>query len=326
MSKTIKIEKDALVNLLKKVQRKATYNGKTNPQVESCTLSLVSSPHGRYHLLSVTSLVKDGVSSIARFKTKINLMDFGMLPGSSNIPVPDIETLLGILKFHGKQITLLYDEEMGKTRIRSGKKVTTLATNPNALAYLSSLKTLEEWHEDSIAVAKKIDATIGTYTIPQTAKWSAETIGPFDAYYSISTTDLFEALRCDGMNGKKSGRYTFRLDYNQTDNGKLSIETGDDIKGKTSVAIMGTEGQFGDRKEHFKGTKRDDIPTFTTIDLVFEGGLEESMKLMNGTVDIYFLHFTGRKGAGEYAMIISDGGPDPSFIFQTSLESTWKKR
>ena len=173
---------------------------------------------------------------------------------------------------------------------------------------------------------KKIDATIGTYTIPQTAKWSAETIGPFDAYYSISTTDLFEALRCDGMNGKKSGRYTFRLDYNQTDNGKLSIETGDDIKGKTSVAIMGTEGQFGDRKEHFKGTKRDDIPTFTTIDLVFEGGLEESMKLMNGTVDIYFLHFTGRKGAGEYAMIISDGGPDPSFIFQTSLESTWKKR
>ena len=290
MTVTVRIQKNSLTDLLKKVQRKHTVAGKGNvSQVESCVLVYERDE------VSVTSLTKDGVSSVARFVVKVN----EVANTTCFFPVPSIDTFLGVLKFHGQSLRLTFDGEKSKMLIKSGKKQTTLASSLNAQAYSTSTDSLLRWNTKSQEIASKIHPVLGTYTdhngitySPQNCKTDGLTL------WSVDTTDLFEALRCDGMNGKKTGQYTFNFD-----NSKTTITTGDDMKGRTTTEI---------------GKCQSNTQSFT---ITFEGGLEETMKMATGNVDIFFLEFPSRKDkAGHWGMIIKfDDLLHPSFLFQTSV-------
>ena len=287
MTVTVRIQKNSLTDLLKKVQRKHTVAGKGNvSQVESCVLTYEKDE------INVTSLPKDGVSSVARFGVKVN----EVANATCFFPVPSIDSLLGVLKFHGQNLRLTFDGEKGKILIKSGKKQTTLASSLKAQAYSTSPRTLLDWHNDSKVVAEKIKL------LTNNAVYTMESGEPINAsvplsMISVDSTDLFEALRCDGMNGKKTGRYTFTYKDN-----KISITTGDEMKGRTTTEITHTH--------HTPNT-----------DITFEGGLEETMKLAMGNVDIYILEFKERAGkTGHFGMVIKfDDLRQPSFLFQTSV-------
>ena len=278
-TQTMRIQKNSLTDLLKRVQRKHTVAGKGNvSQVESCVLVYEKDE------VHVTSLPKDGVSSVARFGVKVN----EVANTTCLFPVPSIDTLLGVLKFHGQSLRLTLDAEKGKMLIKSGKKQTTLATNLNAQAYSTSTDTLLQWHNKSQEIASKIHPVLGTYTdhtgitySPQKCKTDGLTL------WEVDTTDLFEALRCDGMNGKKTGQYTFTFDNHTT-----TITTGDDMKGCTSTEIG-------------KCSVPSDYSNIQSLSITFEGGLEETMKVATGNVDIFFLEFPSRKDrAGHWGMIV----------------------
>ena len=293
MTVTVRIQKNSLTDLLKKVQRKHTVAGKGNvSQVESCVLTYEKDE------VHVTSLPKDGVSSVARFGVIVN----ERANGTCFFPVPSIDTLLGVLKYHGQNLRLTFDGEKSKMLIKSGKKQTTLASSLNAQAYATSPDSLLRWNTKSQEIADKIFPVTGAYTdhngitySPQNCKTDGLTL------WGVDTTDLFEALRCDGMNGKKTGQYTFNFD-----NSKTTITTGDDMKGRTTTEI-------GNRTPVFNGQ--------WPLSITFEGGLEETMKLATGVVDIFFLEFPSRKDkAGHWGMVIKfDDLLNPSFLFQTSV-------
>ena len=279
-TQTVRIQKNSLTDLLKRVQRKHTVAGKGNvSQVESCVLTYERDE------VSVTSLPKDGVSSVARFAVKVN----EVANTTCLFPVPSIDTLLGVLKFHGQSLRLTFNGEKDKMLIKSGKKQTTLATSLNAQAYSTSSDTLLRWNEKSKQIAEKIHPVLGTYKdhtgitySPQNCKTDGLTL------WEVDTTDLFEALRCDGMNGKKTGQYTFTFDNHTT-----TITTGDDMKGRTSTEI----GKCSIPSEY---THR-----LRAFSITFEGGLEETMKVATGNVDIFFLEFPSRKDkAGHWGMIV----------------------
>ncbi len=289
---TLTLEKDRLITLLRLVQRKQTLNGKSKSQVESCVL------HADEEKLSVTSLVKDGVTSVSHF-TQSYYHEYH----PTSYIIPSIDAFLGVLKYHGKNLTISYND--GKTKITSGKKQTTLATHPNALAYASSPDTIKEWHEKSIAIAVKINPIDGTYFMedketPMTGRaYDKNFKKAFFTAHEIDTTDLFEALRCDGMNSQKSGRYTFIVDgYG------VHVVTGKDLKGRTKTTIS-PKLHDGTYHRGFKAS--------------FEGGLEETMKLATGDVTLHFLDWREERPGqnGEWGLILSLG--DGDFIYQNSV-------
>lgn len=290
---TLTLEKDRLITLLRLVQRKQTLNGKSKSQVESCVL------HADGKKLSITSLVKDGVTSVSHFTQSY----YHQYHPTSYI-IPSIDAFLGVLKYHGKNLTLSYND--GKTKITSGKKQTTLATHPNALAYASSPDTIKEWHEKSIAIAVKINPIDGTYFMedketPMTGRaYDKNFKESFFTIHEIDTTDLFEALRCDGMNAQKSGRYTFIVN----DDG-VHVMTGKDLKGRTKTTIT-------DQLSNWRGRG-------VNIRASFEGGLEETMKLATGDVTLHFLDWREERPGqnGEWGLILSLG--DGDFIYQNSV-------
>tara|TARA_R100000329_G_scaffold123033_1_gene101606 strand:+ start:2709 stop:3515 length:807 start_codon:yes stop_codon:yes gene_type:complete len=265
---TLRIQKNELTDLLKKAQRKTVHG----PLVESCILS-----HDGEQTLDIVSLVKDGVSSVAKFTVKVN-------GNAQEIPIPNITDLLGVLKYHGQTVILDYDDN-NRLKVKSGSKTTTITASRDAIAYSSSPESIDVWHSHSIKIAHKINTETMSYE-------SAN--GTIASYFVIvaDSTDLFEALRCDGMNGKKTGKYKFIFDADG-----FHIETGTELKGLTKATI----------NEY-------DVGKHT---MCFEGGLEELMKVVMGEVELGFLHFTERKGAaGEWGLIIS---MDEDFVFQTSV-------
>ena len=289
-TQTMRIQKNSLTDLLKRVQRKHTVAGKGNvSQVESCVLVYEKDE------VSVTSLPKDGVSSVARFGVKVN----EVANTTCLFPVPSIDTLLGVLKFHGQSLRLTFDGEKSKMLIKSGKKQTTLATSLNAQAYSTSTDSLLRWSNKSQEIAGKIHPVLGTYTdhtgitySPQNCKTDGLTL------WEVDTTDLFEALRCDGMNGKKTGQYTFTFDNHTT-----TITTGDDMKGRTSTEIGKCSVPSIDSMD--MESNLDDYSNIQSLSITFEGGLEETMKVATGNVDIFFLEFPSRKDkAGHWGMIV----------------------
>ena len=252
---TLQIPKNDLIDLL----------------VESCVLF-----HDGEHTLDITSLVKDGVSSIAKFTVKVN-------GNAGEIPVPSIDHLLGVLKYHGQ--TINFSHENDKLLVSSGKKKTTLASSLNAIAYSSSPSTIDAWHSQSLKIEKKIQLSPVGYL-------AQDGLMPPEIIKHVDSTDLFEAFRCDGMNGKKTGRYKFTFNENG-----MFVETGATLKGHTLTCL--------------------DDNAFKRMSMVFEGGLEEAMKLQLGNVKLAFIHFKSRKKtAGEWGLIIQ---MDDDFIFQTSV-------
>ena len=268
----ITVPKSELETLLKKTQRK----GVDGCLVESCIIE-----HDGEETLSITSLVKDGVSSVGKFSLKV------ICEHPQTWPVPSIDNLLKVLKYHGRTVKLTGQQEWNsQIQVKSGSKTTTLTASPQALAYPSSPDTLLEWHTKSTKIAEKINLETMSYE-------SAE--GPIASAMVVvaDSTDLFEAFRCDGMNGKKTGRYKFIFD---TDG--FHIETGTELKGLTKTTI--NEYDFGDRRTMY-----------------FEGALEDLTKQIVGDIHLGFVQFRTRKGsAGEWGLIVKI---DDDFVFQTSV-------
>ncbi len=269
----IQIHNEHLTTLLNRVKRTQTVGGKSQDQVLSCILKCEG---GR---ATVTSLVKDGLTSLSRMSIRIDSL------GESDIYITDIDTLLGALKYHANALTLHQDGD--KLRIKSSNKQTTLSASSEALAFPHNPKTLREWSNTSEAIASKLQ---------RDANLNYKYVAPNDEIYAslILKTDaltLYEAFRCDSMNGQKINRYRI---YSSTDG--YRVETGLLLKGKTTSLIRPCE------------------PTYE-INATFEGGLENLLSNYNGDVNINFFNFS-EYGQG-WKILFDFGNGD--YVFQSSI-------
>lgn len=250
----MKVGRKALEHLLKATMREQHINGKLQQQVSSCVLVFENG------VVSTTSIVKDGRTSLSRFSFKVSDEESEAV----YIPVPEIERLLGVLKYHGDCVKLTY--YAGKVKIKSKSKQTTLVGGFKAKAYANSQEDINERYRAAVARAEQIDGN-------QYKLAAGGIVRPF-CTVTLPSSDLYDAFRCDGMNGQKMNRYVFEA------NGKsLSVSVGDVFKGMTNTTLCDYESK-----------------EFTST---FEGGLENIFKHYSGEVKISFLDFT------EYGQAIS---------------------
>ena len=267
-SEGMKVKTESLERLLKATKRNQFVNGKEQAQVLSCILR---SEHDR---LSTTSVVRDGKTSVARFS-----IDGDGFPGL--VPVPDIDRLLGALKFHGTTVKL--DVGDGKLVVISTNKQTTMSANTDGRAFPNTQTSIGEWESMSRERADAIKS--GAYTMKDgSVRKSLFSI-------NLDVEEIFDALRCDNMNGQRLNRYTFSVA-----DGVFSVVVGDHLKGQTHVVL----------KEDL------DLEDWSAT---FEGGLEYVLKHYNGTCAMQIFDFT-EEGQG-YRLRLSLGGED--FLFQASV-------
>ena len=243
----MKIGRKALEHLLMATRREQHINGKAQPQVSSTVLSYKDG------VVSTVNIVKDGKTSLSRFSFKA-----GEDEGENSIPVPDIERMLGVLKYHGDVVTLT--EDNGKVRVKSKNKQTTLVGGFDAKSYANSQLSLKQAAEAASERAAQIKDNV--YLMRD-----GSTVSPFFSV-TLGAADLYDAVRCDGMNGQKLNRYKFDCD-GQT----LTVSVGDAFKGMTT-SVLG---------EDYAGK------AFTAT---FEGGLENIFKHYSGDVKLSFLDFS----------------------------------
>ena len=274
----IVVEADSLKWLLSLMQRKQTIDGKSIAQVHSLSLKAEG---GR---LVACTRVKDGVTSLMRLSIPC--------AGEGEFVLTDIEAALGVLKYHGGTLTITpsADKVMFKTRT----KQTTLAASKEARAFPHTPETIALWTEKSHSLAKKIDADNMQYNTND-----GQVLDVVMCLSDLNSTTLYEAFRCDSMNGQKFNKYT--IDY--TD-GKLSITVGDELKGKTTTVIDGVAYSYVEE------------PKTQDINATYNGGLEYIFQNLNSDVNIGVWDFT-HVGMG-YPMLITLGEGD--FIFQVSNE------
>tara|TARA_A100001201_G_scaffold36150_1_gene38124 strand:+ start:6652 stop:7461 length:810 start_codon:yes stop_codon:yes gene_type:complete len=258
-----------LKTLLELTQRKQNVGGKSQEQVTACVLRSDGSE------LTTTSLVRDGKTSIGRFSTTSS--------GVDTICVPDINRLLGVLSAHGTKVTL--EAEGSRIRVKSGKKTTTLTGDLGGLAFPHSSETIGEWEAKSVDLSKRLEPETGAYIMRDGSKRLPM------ATFKVESVELFEALRCDNINGQKLNRYRFKYD-----SGVLSVDVGDDIKGRTLTTL------------EFDGSGID-------FEWDFEGGLEGLLKPFSGETTLYFIDFRP-EGQGIRLFLLLPGG---SWVFQAGV-------
>jgi len=274
MPPSITVECNSLIWLLKLAQRKQTIDGKSISQIHSVLLI------PEKHRLYCRSLVKDGVTSLINLSipcTTVNSNGLG-------IAITDIDNLLGVLKYHGGVLTVINKGD--KITIKSGSKQTTITGNTDARAFPHTPETIGQWHSKSNDIVKKIDAESKTYT-----KNDGSIIEPLVLLEGLDSTTMYEALRCDSMNGQKFNQYS--VSYEE---GKLSIGVGKELKGKTTTMIDV------------------DACEADPITATYNGGLEYIFQNLNSEVSIALWDFT-EVNMG-YPMLITLG--DGDFIFQMS--------
>jgi len=255
----MEMENSGLSRLLKLTQRKQYVNGKPMSQVHGCILQATKG------IVSTTSLVRDGVSSLSRFSAVCDDERTATNPQGeqiATIPILDIDKLLGILSMHSTSVTLRYDGGKGKLQIKSGKKQTTIVTGGEGRAFTNSPTTLNDWEENSRKRATQIRQT-GYYMNPP----HDEVRKPF-ATWIIESNDLYEALRCDSINGQRLNRYTFTAKDKV-----LSVAVGAEIKGRTEIQLGNVSENEGD------------------WEATFEGGLDNVFVHYTGKVILDFLDF-----------------------------------
>tara|TARA_R110000824_G_scaffold118778_1_gene271145 strand:- start:652 stop:1458 length:807 start_codon:yes stop_codon:yes gene_type:complete len=267
----MKVPRDLLLQLLAVTKREQSINGKAQPQVTGCILSLGDKR------LSTTGVVKDGKTSLSRFSFTCDD------DTESMVPVPDIDRLIGVLKYHGDIVKLTYNKETSKVLVKSNNKQTTLVGGLAAKAFSNSQQSLVEWHKSSVERALQIKGNV--YHMAD-----GKTRSPF-ATIKLSSDVLHDALKCDAVNGQKLNRYTFNLT-----NGDLLVTVGDHFKGLTETTVD-------------TGYSNDD---FTAI---FEGGLENIVRYYKGDVSLAFLDFTS-EGQGTRLIMSFDNG---DWVFQAGV-------
>jgi hypothetical protein len=267
----MKIPRDLLLQLLAVTKREQSINTKVQPQVTGCILTLDEKR------LSTTSIVKDGKTSLSRFSFTCDD------DSTDTIPVPDIDRMLGVLKYHGEMITLTYSKETAKVLVKSNRKQTTLVGGMAAKAFANSQQNLTEWHKTSVKRAKQVENNV--YKMA-----NGETRSPF-ATVKLSADVLHDALKCDSMNGQKLNRYTFDMK-----DGELTVSVGDHFKGLTETVVD-------------SGYSNNDF------NAVFEGGLENIVRYYKGDVSLAFLDFTN-EGQGTRLIMSFDNG---DWVFQAGV-------
>ena len=277
----IVVETDSLKWLLSLMQRKQTIDGKSIAQVHSLSLKAEGS-----RLVACTR-VKDGLTSLMRLSIPCS--------GEGEFVLTDIEAALGVLKYHGGAIYITPSED--KVKFKSSGKQTTLTASKEARAFPHTPETIALWTEKSYALADKIDADNMQYKTND-----GQLLDVVMCLSDLSTTTLYEAFRCDSMNGQKFNKYT--IDYT---GGELNITVGDELKGKTTTHINEVLYSYVDLPEH-------DAPD---IKATYNGGLEYIFHHLNSDVNIGVWDFT-HVGMG-YPMLITLG--DGDFIFQVSNEA-----
>lgn len=266
MPSMMKCERDDLINLLKKTQRQQVVSGKKQNQVASCILKT------KDKRAVTTSIVKDGVTSLSRFSIPVEVCD-------GNIPISNIDDMLGVLSMHGQQISLSFYSP-DKVKVTSRTKQTTIKSNLKSLAFPHNPETLSEWVGNSEDKASKF--ILGEKISYKTNDGSI--IEPFYVL-NVSANVLYEALRCDGINSQKLNKYTFTLNGDG-----VCVEVGSELKGKTSTLLSGE-------------------PVTSDTICVVNGGLENTLKLVDGDILLSFISI-----GGVPSLAISLGNED--FLFQ----------
>jgi len=212
--------------------------------------------------------------------------DTDHIPNRTLIPIPDIDRVLGILKMHSQAVALTYDEANNKLKFKSSNKQTTLDASLDAKAFSHSAETIRTFREKAVGLAERIDVPNATYTTANGDKIDAV------IHYDLDSNDLFEALRCDTVNGQRLNRYKF-----EGGGSTLKITVGDPHLGQTTTTLTG---------------KRDTIPKW---ECVFDGGLDELFKHFSGECLISVFDFT-KQGQG-YRMLINF--KNGAWAFQAAL-------
>jgi hypothetical protein len=270
---SIVVDTTSLIWLLKLAQRKHTVDGTTHSQLYSLILKAEG---GR---LSFCSLVKDGVTSLMRLSIPCT--------GEGEIVVTDIDSTLGVLKYHGGVLYITPNQADSKVLYKSGNKQTTLTASKEAKAFPHTPQTIAQWSEKSQALADKINIDTFEYNTNDGRKLPVKVL-----LSDLDTTDLYEAFRCDSMNGQKFNRYT--LSY---EDGKLSVDVGKDLKGKTKTVI--------DVKS---------IDEAEPITSTYAGGFEYIFANLSNDVNIGIWNFEEVGMAKPMVIGLGDG----DFIFQMS--------
>jgi hypothetical protein len=252
----ITVQASDLKRLLLMTQRKQTVAGKNNPQVTSCMLT-GDCFDGRYNLNTV-SLVRDGRTSVSSFNVPMESCS----PTSVQVPIPDIDRALGVLKAHSGLIKLTWTPN--SIKIKSSNKQTTLTANANALAFAHSTETIVGWYKKSTELMGKVG----------TDEYHANNGDTIPTCYSLQlpASELADAFACDNINGQKLNRYTFTIQ-----SGKCpTVSVGDPMKGQTEIQLTDEAIDLGKSSD------------FTWS---FEGGLDYVVSLLSGNVWLKFLDF-----------------------------------
>ena len=266
MPSMLKCERDDLVNLLKKTQRQQVVSGKKQNQVASCILKT------KDNRAVTTSIVKDGVTSLSRFSIPVEVCD-------GNIPISNIDDMLGVLSMHGQQISLSFYSP-DKVKVTSRTKQTTIKSNLKSLAFPHNPETLSEWVDNSEDKASK-------FILGEKISYKTNDGALIEPFYvlNVSANVLYEALRCDGINSQKLNKYTFTLNGDG-----VCVEVGSELKGKTSTLLS-------------------EEPVMSDTVCVVNGGLENTLKLVDGDI---LLSFISIGGVPSLAISLGDG----DFLFQ----------
>jgi len=267
----IVVETNSLKWLLQLAQRKQTIDGKSIPQIHS---AMLMAENGR---LRCGSLVKDGVTSLINVSIPCHgNCDLGYA-------ISDIDNVLGILKYHGGVLTMI--NKGSKIVFKSGSKQTTITGNTDSRAFPHTAETMAQWYKKSQSIINKIDGLAMTYT-----KNDGSVIEPTLLFSDLNTTSLYEAFRCDSMNGQKFNKYKLSCE-----DGNLYVDVGEELKGKTKSLVAENCANID-----FEST--------------YNGGLEEVFRNLNSDVNIAIWDFT--EADMGYPMLITLG--DGDFIFQMS--------
>lgn len=267
---TMTVSNTGLQRLLELTKRPQVVAGKPQSQVVACILEF------KDERCTTTSLVRDGKTSLSHFGIPAE--------GTGAIAIPDIDRLLGVLKYHGKDLTLEVDGS--KLRVRSGTKQTTIISDEGGLAFPHSQETIGEWFNKSLGLAGQIDQN-GAYKLRDGSERKAF------MSWAINSTELFEAFRCDNMNGQRLNRY--KLTYADD---VITVATGDELKGLTTTSF---EIATGEDIEAWEAT--------------FEGGLENVLKNLDGEIRLHFIDF---RPEGQGIRLILDAWGD-GYVFQASI-------
>jgi len=267
----MKVKRKMLTALLRATSRTQHVNGKAQAQVESCIL------RWRDDSVSTTSLVKDGKTSISHFSFKTDVAS----RDDMDIPVPDIERMLGVLKYHGDMVSL--KDKDGKVVVLSKNKQTTVVGGYDAKAFSTSRQNLQEWGDQSLLLSERVQGNFYHMMDGTVRK-------PFFVAH-IAADILHDALKCDGMNGQKLNRYMFK--YNGA---QLTVTVGDHFKGQTETIIA----------THYIAD---------AFEATFEGGLENIVGHYSGDVEVSFLDFRP-EGQG-IRLILRFGNGD--WVFQAGV-------